>query len=249
VNTLPFLLGQTGGLTYHAQAFRYRKTLWRSFIQQVEGWLCEKWLPLLRANSSIRKLILFGPSAGWTLCPRFVESFETVICVEPDLVARSIFARRFRGIKNLRFVDRADLLPWLSPNEGEFEKFLNAHPDAAILFSNVLGQIPLLRPSLANHRPGAWADSARARRIFARALEGRHWASYHDVLSSETPYPPSLHNLVLPASNDLTAFAESLFDRCSATVIDHDTNWLGSEDFGHWEIRPGVHHVIGFTCA
>lgn len=243
MNTLPFLLGQTGGLSYHAKAFRYRRTLWASFLKQVEVWLCETWLPHLRKNGQTKKLVLFGPSAGWTLSARFLESFETVVCVEPDLLARSLFARRYRHLKNLEFVARADLLPWLSRRESTFEEFLSSHSDAAILFANVLGQIPLLVPQR------AWADSARARKLFEGALQGRHWASYHDVLSSETTQPPRFQNLVLPANDDLTAFAESVFDGCSATVIDHDTNWLRSEHYGHWEIRPGVHHVIGFKFA
>ena len=55
---------------------------------------------------------------------------------------------------------------------------LKAHPRAAILFSNVLGQV-LLEGEATESEWLTYLKSLRAR------LSGRTWASYHDVLSQD----------------------------------------------------------------
>ena len=230
---LPQFFSETGGLAYHASALRYRGSLWRPFVGAVADWL-SSWQP------SAPELIIFGSSAGWTLPVEFVTRFARIVCVEPDPVARWLFAKRFMGAR-LEFETRTTLLPWFG--SGEWGRFLTAHADAAVLFSNFLGQLPLLIPPLMRTP----ALSAQAQSEFLGDLRGREWASYHDVLSARAPLRLGAP-LSLDGEFELPQLAARFFDAGRAeTVLDHETSWLGASQFAVWHLRPGVHHIVGFT--
>lgn len=234
MNFLPQLFSETGGLAYHSSAFRYRATLWQPFVSSVEAWLGD-WRP------STRELIIFGSSAGWTLPKTFVSRFESVLCVEPDPLARWLFAKRFMSVRRLEFETRTDLLPWF--RQGEWAPFLDRHSSAALLFSNFLGQLPLLIPP-AMRTP---ALAAQTQTEFLSGLHGREWASYHDVLSARAPL-----RVGAPLRNDgqfeLAELASCYFDSSRTdTVLDHETSWLEASKFSVWNLRPGIHHIVGFT--
>ena len=63
------LVSPTGGLIYHWRAWRYRRSLWRPFIEPLAIWLAD-WTPAERA------LLLVGPSAGYCLPAALLERFE-----------------------------------------------------------------------------------------------------------------------------------------------------------------------------
>jgi hypothetical protein len=245
---MTYLSGPTGGISYHFSALRYRHTLWATFTSVVAGWLAE-WKPQSKA------LIVFGPSAGWTIPSEFLSGFEKILAVEPDPVARALFKRRFAGSLTkkrtaLSFNGDAGLLPWLAQEadgENRLASFLETHADAAVLFSNVLGQLPLL-PGAARHR-----DGLKAREKFRAALAGREWASYHDLLSSKAPLLSTSPTSV-KAGSSIAEIAAKFYLPVELSkqqdVIDHDTLWLSDGkklETGLWKIRPGQTHVIGFT--
>ena len=221
---LGYVTGPTGGLAYHSAAYRYRELLWRPFVATVDAWLREKWAP------RSRKLVVFGSSAGWTLNEGFLARFDEVACVEPDPIARFLFRRRFRGLKRLSQTGRDDLL---TADLGEFLD--ERHAGAAILFSNVLGQLPLLKRAPPD------------REKFAEALREREWASYHDLFSARAPLKRDFPRELSRRPEDSVA---AKFFAPPAEVIDHGTLWLSKDRAtacAPWEIRPGRNHVIGFV--
>lgn len=249
MHPLDFISGPSGGLAYHFAALRFRHRLWQPFISQVESWLCNDW------NPKEKELIVFGPSAGWTLPIRFLERFERVVFVEPDPLARWLLRLRFCRIRR-RFEMLAEHrhLPWFS-RRGDFARFLQSRPNAAILFANLLGQISLLTPETES------AESLMAsEREFLAGLHGRSWASYHDVISARAPILPSAPKHL--DQNNIEALAEASFTS-GTNVIDHGTWWLTKNqmksaptnralesaiELTSWQIRPGRTHVIGFVC-
>ena len=254
---MDFLAGPTGGLSYHAAALRYRQTLWQPFLGSVENWLSQTW------NPKSRDLVIFGPSAGWTLPAGFLARFDSVIGIEPDPIGRTLFRYRFRsakqnpGIKKLQLLSSENLLPWFSPRPQVFSDFLAQHAESAILFSNLLGQIPLLHPDR------ALAAMIDKQELFIESLRGREWASYHDLLSGRAQVLPTAPKklsaqtaiAILTDLVPFSDFAEEIFP-AGSQIVDHDTLWLSAPDSGAgrtstelatWQIRPGVHHLVGFV--
>jgi hypothetical protein len=230
------LTGPSGGLLYHLTALRYRKTQWQDFLQSVDLWL-RQW----RQNSS--SLLLFGASAGWTLPAHIFSRYQRVSVVEPDPLARFILKRRFPEMQNWLFYDRVDLLPWFTSDRNLFSFFLRENSDADILFSNILGQIPLLLPQALTP-----TDHHLRQREFMQALQHRNWASYHDLLSSSTS-PVRREPLPRQKNFNLEKIAEQVFAP-DHVVTDHEMGWLSQEletDLAIWEIRPSQFHLTAFV--
>jgi hypothetical protein len=270
MSAFTYLTGPTGGLTYHALALMYRRSLWRPFLERVEHWLEHDWQP----NSP--HLVVFGSSAGWTMPRNFIRSFDSVTCVEPDPLARWLFRRRFMadGKKKFSAIARSDLLPWTSQAPTAFEEFVNSLTNHAFLFSNILGQVALLSnetKNLKNPDPvPTLALAARAR--FISALQGREWASYHDLFSSRAiphlnvdavdiapiarianiaPSATSNGDGDLPSDDAVAADLAAKLFPMGADITDHETLWLSRgrpTRLAIWNLRPAQHHVIGFTC-
>ena len=226
----------TGGLFYHLAALRFRRSQWRPFLSRVEEWLTS-W------NPPEKTLIVFGPSAGWTLPKTFLARFERIVAVEPDPLARFLFARRFGRVE---FVSRTDLLPWLRADvSGEpLTEFFREIGPAAVLFSNLLGQVPLLLD------PATFeARKKKADESFAQALGGRNWASYHDLVSSGRE--PATSAIERGFSTDVESLAGEIFPQ-GAEISDHETAWISkgcSAKLAKWWLRPGAWHVIAFVTA
>ena len=149
----------SGGLLYHFRAVLHGKNqgLWSSHQVGVKQFL-DRW------NPPEKSLVLIGPSGGYSLPKFFLERFSEVIAIEPDLLARLIFEKRFlikpKWIKGRVNFNRLDNLEGLIP------------PGAAILFCNLLGQVPL-------------NSTSHIAQVFKKNLSSRSWASFHDALSGE----------------------------------------------------------------
>lgn len=130
----------TGGLHYHLRAFLHRKR-WQPFCDMVETWLKE-WS--LAANlTATETLVLIGPNAGYTLPSHFLAKFRNIILVEPDPLAYLMFRARFSSVRvNLNWISR----DFFGVTDGGIKigELFKIHPQAAFLFCNVLGQLPLL---------------------------------------------------------------------------------------------------------
>ena len=213
----PHWLDASGGLGYHWRALRYRQRLWQPFAAQVGRWL-DAWRP------PTRELVLVGPSAGYALDAAFLARFARIVVLEPDRLARALLRRRFPDAALLA----ADVDAFALPHGPA--ALARAWPEAAILFCNVIGQ------RLDADTAPPWHAAQRA------ALDGHHWASWHDVFSA--PQPP--RQLPDPAGHpDSSAAARALWAGMACEVVDHGTlGWGPAAQYALWHLAPGQWQVI-----
>jgi hypothetical protein len=237
------LISESGGLLWHAKALLRHRGLWSDFNNRVERFLSD-WQAELEFGEGQRPdgLILLGPSGGWCLPTQgFLESFSEVIAVDPDPAARAIFQRRFRPKTQAAGDTPSSPKPTWVPST--FERVLPAlltrHPNHAVLFCNVLGQL-------------RYQDEKGLERIefelgqIKLMLAGRHWASFHDRISGETA-SADLHELEFFSAEPVTT--QTLVKRVARTGewLDHLTErvlpdhtprrfmaWPISRERTHW---------------
>jgi len=139
----------------------------------VEDWLAT-WTP------PCDELLLVGPSAGWCLPDSFLTRFAHVHAFDIDPAAQPLFRLLHGG--GLRRAGSA--LTWTQADFfADSPGILAAYPDAAVLFCNVAGQRCIQTPD---------ADAVEAEMVRLQGLlQGRCWASFHDLLSGRA-------SLVLP---------------------------------------------------
>jgi hypothetical protein len=246
------VLPPSGGLFYHYLALRFSKTLWGPFKEDVAYWL-RLW------NPKSKSLVIFGSSAGYSIQRDFLQRFERVICVEPDPLARLLFKRRFSNARIEFIADTNLLAPVPEGAKGSTSKrvlqrlheFLQRYPDAAVLFANVLGQLPLEFPHLNDQLFASHLVAVRA------AVKDREWASYHDLLSTWV-HPKKLGRFELPAGPlELDEFARNYLEAPPPggfryEITDHQTHSLsagGPTLCTWWELAPGRYHLIGFLFS
>lgn len=247
-------LDPTGGLRYHLRARRHRATLWAPFVRSVSRWLAT-WAP------PERELVLIGPSGGYCLDFVWLSKFERVTVVEVDPLARWIFARRAkqafsslreRAAPSLAF-DRRD---HLSPRNGRFviEPFralVDEHPSSAVLFCNILGQLPLLGPDPPEVLPDDPPEGSYERWLaqLVESLEGHSWASFHDRLSG-TIRPRADISLSLAPWRSSEQLVGDLYAETTdegAALEDHRTSALAPNVPRAqmlWQLDRGVFHLI-----
>jgi hypothetical protein len=212
------LTNPAGGLFYQWRAFRFRKKLWGPFRHQVAEWL----------NSWARDremLVLVGPSAGYTLPRELLLRFRRIVVVEPDAAAFMIFQARFLVPAVWEPGDYFGLEKTPAQPE-KLNELFERYPSAAILFCNVLGQLPVLL------RDGGRASEvepymlglSKVFRAASRSWPNLRLASYHDRFSRNTKHPNE--------------------------IIDHMTGVL-FEGEPHlkefpWRLTPQIEHQVEF---
>lgn len=217
------LLHPSGGLVYHLRALRHRHRLWAGFHRVTGGWLND-WQP------GRRQLVLVGPNAGHALPAGFLARFNEVVALEPDPLARWWLARR-PDAGRLRFM----ALDCLARPDG-LAGLASTFPDAAVLFSNVLGQI--------SAPEGNWSGLLR------HHLARQPWASYHDVASTERS-PQYTRPVTLDGGDDLDATLARFWRGGTLTVSDHATFQLGGQgpfSYVPWPITPKRWQLVEWTC-
>ena len=242
-------LNDAGGLRYHLRGLRYAENLWQPFRFALAEWLYE-WEP------PEKRLVIVGPSGGWCTQPHFFERFTEVIGLEPDPVAHFFFRRRLRRAPlesrpQLRF-ERDD---YLIGEPERLERFMEREGDAAILFSNILGQLSVLTGANDANDPRLTA----IRSVIHRVTVSRSWASFHDRLSGVIA--PEVDPIVrTPARLDdgavVRRFYPTLADQARTTgecdeLLDHLTAGYFPAERPHayfsWQLMPGVFHLIEAT--
>lgn len=223
------LINESGGIWYHGRAWRYRTTLWRPFISRLESLL----LPALAGRAG--RLVLVGPSAGWTLTDRVLTLFSELVLIEPDPLAVWLLRRRLARVAPAAVVNH-DPHDYFADGDGP-QHLRDAYAGDTVLFCNLLGQLHLL---LAEPRLSAVRRGVRG---ILRA-PGLTWLSYHDRCSADAPLllPPS------PAARLNDAACRACFPGAApAACVDHGTGELfpgGQAAYADWEIVPGTHHLI-----
>lgn len=152
----------SGGVAWHWRAWRGKRR-YHPFRVAVHDWL-KSWAP------PCSRLILVGPSAGWTLPSTWLAQFEAITAIDLDPLARLGFALNHR-----RGLARGTRLEWLRRDlVSELPGHLSTTPDAAVLFCNVLGQLAIERD-----------DHEAVLAILPNMLRRHHWASFHDCYTGD----------------------------------------------------------------
>ena len=236
------LFSESGGLVYHARAWRLGGTLWLPFRQAVSEWLAQQLPPA-------EELVLVGPSAGHCLPLDLLAQYRRVLVLEPELLARWLLRRRLLARSPaLRFESEARdqlLRPLLEGLPG-LEQALERRPRAAVLFCNVLGQLHF---GLQEEQQAALVAAFRAR-IWPQ-LAGRPWASFHDRWSldwsAEQALPGPARFPRRPSDSELGHHWFGAEGQ-PVEVLDHGTSQLFPAElprryFG-WRIKPGAVHIV-----
>lgn len=208
-----------GGLTYHWRAMRGQH-LWRDYRGQI-GQFLRDW------NPPQTKLLLVGPSAGYSLPRTWLGSFPSLVGLEVDPLAKRLFASRHHVHPHWLAT------PW-TPDLAGIEAALRQYEDAAVLFCNFLGQLPALYPDL-----NLEATHKRLREL----LRGRSWASYHDRLSGQAVLPfVSAHYSIAPPNAELASDFE-----LTGTWMDHETHTFSAGlpvEVFPWQLTQETCHLI-----
>jgi hypothetical protein len=244
-------LNEAGGLRYHLRGLRYAENLWQPFRFQLAEWLYA-WQP------PERKLVVVGASGGWCVQPFFYERFTDVLCLEPDPLAHFFFRRRLaraplESRPRLRFERRDHLLA----DSTALVRLLESEGEAAVLFTNIVGQLRvLLDASSADDAP-----FAAVRAAIHAATAGRSWASFHDRVSGsiepELATPVYVDRRLTDAEIVRRFFpaleAGAVRSDGGGELLDHLTRGFFPAERPHayfsWPLMPRVFHVIEATCG
>lgn len=231
-------MNPSGGLAWHWRAWR-RQQDWAPTRAAIAHWLAS-------GTPTNRHLLLLGPSAGWMLPTDWLQRFESVTAVDLDPWARRLFALRHgrrlsaAGVR-WRYLtqDALSTLPAL----------LEEHPEACVLFDNLLGQLRFHAGKLASAADTA-AMEARLQALTG-LLKGREWGSLHDLVSGPVSRTLSADESAIfpPVRMSFAgeAVASGLFpvgaqgpwlDHLTAKVLPPGTPvqrmaWRFSADYGH----------------
>ena len=217
----------SGGLAWHWRAWRGAQRH-RPFRLAVESWLAG-WSP------PCARLILVGPSAGWTLPGAWLSQFQEILAIDLDPLARWFFAlNHSTGQTELRWL-RGDLVT-------ELPRRLADWPDAAVLFCNVLGQLAVERE-----------DHEAVLAELPGMLQRHHWASFHDCYTSDV----SLHEFksLVPLSLQRRMSADDLQRLgLSGEWRDHGTGQLFPAEhsrayFPWWILEDKLHWIEAATMT
>jgi hypothetical protein len=211
-------------VVYHWRALRYRRALWRPFCEQTARWL-QHWLPPEKI------LLIVGPSAGYTLPREWLTRFSRIDVLEPDPLARWLLARRFPGLDF-----HAGVIDCFASPDGP-ARLAQAYPGYAILFSNVICQV------LDAGQAVAWRDA------LLTAMQGRSWATYHDVVSTTTP-PRCAQSVESDAGISLESVLQHFWQAAMLEVYDHGGYRLVPQNTAYsvWSITPQQHHLVAWNA-
>lgn len=249
---LSSLTNKAGGLRYHLRARRFAQTLWQPYRWAI-GEVMLGWKP--KADT----LLLVGPSAGYCLQPFLFEGFERVVCLEPDPLARYLFARKIRRTPlsprpKLEFLADDHLLA----QPEKLVKLADGLGDCAVLFSNVLGQLRVLLEIDELDAPALKRVRAAIHEVTAR----RPFASFHDRVSG-TIRPVFHQPLHSSCRLDDASLIEQLYTSkvraqealttSNWSLLDHLTEGLFPADLPHsylsWQLDPDRYHIIEWVCS
>jgi hypothetical protein len=230
----------SGGITYHLRAWRRRERAWRPFREALESWLGD-WQP------NATTLAIVGPSGGYCLPLRALARFERFVIFEPDPIARFILARRLRAAYGERPITWVTHDVWVEPvRRGGSIPAALLPSSSALLFTNILGQLPFLIDS------ARWSDfCANWQRSLFPVLERVPWASFHDRVSGR--FAPRqvfpAHQRKLSDDEVCALFASAEPDQADNVVelLDHSTELLPqgkSYRYFDWALLPDAHHLI-----
>lgn len=229
----------SGGLPYHFKAFRYGHSLWYDFRFQLRDWLND-------FKPQSEQLLLFGPSAGYFLPDPLLHHFQEIIVFDPDPTARLLFKWQHSKISITKWIHEDRLSHWENGkcSSEPFEKTLKVYPNAAILFCNVLGQIPLIhREEIKAHE----TEFAQWQKDVTTLLLKREFASFHDMYSGSKKFLLPKPGAVIKPGEQARFYFDEKAAGNNFTLTDHLTNGLFQNlprRYFVWSVTPKQHHLI-----
>lgn len=239
LNRLGQLINPAGGLKYHFIAHCHRDNLWAPFIEELNQWLL--------TLKTQEKLLWIGPSAGYCIGEQFLNRFQSIDIIEPDAIARGLLSRKLKKHRH-RFLAKKSLHPH---HLDEFLSFLESEQqNSFILFSNILGQLPLLFTKelltiSTLHMKKEWQQQLSD---FSQKLDRFAWASFHDRFST-TSKLDAFSGFHSPYKKiDRLASSITPADQIrSLRISDHHTDWVAphlSRQILYWRRTKKHKHII-----
>jgi hypothetical protein len=225
-------VGQTGGLGWHLKAWRYRQRLWAGYLQQTKSFL-EDWSDRSLEPAGVRRLVIVGASAGWSLPASWVRAFDELVLIDPDPLSPWLFGRNHPNSERQH-------REWVRQDFRQVLPGLLASPNPkAVLFNNLLGQLRLTSADLE-------ATEAQLGNLKTQ-LASVHWASFHDRVSGDWVQAQQSAGAMfaegLVGSADLTktyAKGGEWLDHLTADVLPQTSRRRAYP----WRITPDRLHVV-----
>jgi hypothetical protein len=230
------MFSPAGGIIYHIRAMLYLHRLWKPFGDAIAAWL-NQWQP------PEKDIIIIGAGGGYFLTPDFLQRFGSILAVDPDPLSGLIFLRRFSAFKHSIIRDRTDYFLSGDTPGHSLPDLLNKRPEAAVLFSNFLGQIPFL----IDDEKERMRTIIRLHHHLLPSLQGRSWCSYHDRYSGKGNGKEIAR---LSSDHQMTGeeLIRSLCDNPGDDWTDHLTEdfFPGNTryDYFLWRLTPQASHII-----
>ena len=168
-------MNPSGGLFWHLHAWRQQRH-WHGTCADIAQWLAT--LPpsaKVRDTQARDSLVVIGASAGWMLSSRWLQGFGQVDTFDLDRWAAPLFRRRHGAALH---ASGTALACHTRDALADLDVVLSTHPQAVVLFDNVLGQVRF-------HCASIDEASQRIAKV-TRRMRGRRWGSVHDAYSGPT---------------------------------------------------------------
>jgi hypothetical protein len=180
------LVGISGGIGYHLAAIRYAPHLWEPFREDLARELGRR-IP----SPETTDLVVVGPSGGYCFDPEFFGRFRSLTAIDIDPLAGVVIRRRFSGARFIRqdFFRKLEAANW---NLARWAAGVDIAPGATLLFSNVLGQLPMLFGEARMRELGAGLVKAFRPGPAAPFPPPMEWLSFHDRFSARLGVAPRL---------------------------------------------------------
>lgn len=238
----------TGGLQYHLRSLLNRKR-WQPFCEMVETWLNDWYRDA--ALDNVSTLILIGPNAGYTLPKSFLQKFQRIILNDIDPLAYLLFRARFADLGVPVVFENQDYLVGTS-GRVRLHELCERYPGAALLFCNVLGQLPLLLKKNKKLNVETYMQELGAEIV---RLSSQHKvASYHDRFSRNLLNPDEVIDHLTQNMFDLSASSkqerhnqdgQNQNKQDGPNQLGHDKMWVRKEF--PWRMTIMTEHQIEFV--
>lgn len=217
-------MNPSGGLLWHWRAWR-SQTSWRPTCLQISSWLEQ-----VQPHSS--ELILIGSSAGWMMPSSWLQKFNKVMIWDIDGLAQPLF--RWRHAAALK-VSGTSLVFHHADALVNLGAVLKAHPNACVLFDNVLGQFRFHTSDLDKAGEGILK--------ITRSLKGREWGSLHDVYSGPVDNKLNSQNFPLKQVRIQGEQGAEALDQAWFLKLSAKGEWLDHLTSSVFAKGTVVHHI------
>lgn len=223
-------------LIYHYSALRSQKR-WKGFKEALH-------FEYLSRIPESDKLLIIGGSAASCLSDNFLKKFKEIRIYDKDPLA-PLFFRWFHssGINKRYFIEDAFSFDGVNLDAKRMAQIIKLQNPDFILFSNVIGQLPIYYKSFfKNSNYVEWASELR------EVLKNNKWMSFHDIFSvanAKTPLPKSLE---IEKNDTIVTLSEKY--KLPQMLVDHlvlEQKWPHAKKCLRWDLHSSATHYVGVS--